>query len=166
MANFCSKRESVLQSLQNCSNLARQLIALRPAPSRGSVGFSVRQEQRAGAAAVPGTDVPCASCALALEKGATSEQRAAPRQLLPAGNSSAFHTLTLLLMPSPSPSQNKWPAVGQRIPSGTVMSGKEGLDWPLWNLCGADLFELGAIRQICGSGMAPLAFRSPWAVPR
>lgn len=38
--------------------------------------------------------------------------------LLPAGNGSAFHTPTLLLMPSPSPSQNKWPAMGQRILSG------------------------------------------------
>lgn len=46
-----------------------------------------------------------------------------------------------------------------------IVSGKEGLNWPLWSLCGANLLELWEISQICGFGMAPLAFHSPWAVP-
>lgn len=42
----------------------------------------MRREQRAGAASVPGGDVPRVSCALEPEKGTLSEQRVAPQQPL------------------------------------------------------------------------------------
>lgn len=115
MANFCSKQEFVLQSLQNCSSLARQLIALRRAPSQGSAGFAVRREQRAGAAAVPGTDVPCASCALELEKGTTSEQRAAP--------SASWEWLCLL---HTNAAVNAFP---ESFPEQVACDGAEDLQW-------------------------------------
>lgn len=98
----------------------------------------MRWERRAGAASVPGRDVPCASCALEPEKGTLSEQRAAPQQPLRLLHQCAswgrlslqYVNATVNAVPQSFPEQTV--AMGQRIPSRTGTSGEEGLDWLNW----------------------------------
>lgn len=74
-----------------------------------------------------------------------------------AGNGSPFNMLTLLLMPSLSPSQNRWLTMGQR--DGHIWKGGAGLAELVEESC--NFLELWEIRQILGFGTAPLVFQGP-----
>lgn len=135
-ADFCSKQESGLQSLQNCSNLAR-----------GSSSHCGRSPaEGAGALLCDGSEgwaQPwCQAGMCRVPAGRWSWTRGHSRERLPssprgccasvrAGKGSPFNVLVWLLVLSRSLSQNRWLVMGQSISSGTV-TGKEGLHWLNW----------------------------------
>lgn len=162
MADFCSKRESDLQSLQNCSSLAR--------------GSSSRcSRSPAGGLPCDGIEGPaqprCQAemCHVPAVRWSPRKGHCLSREWLfnslcgccasvRAGNRSPFNMLTLLLMLS-FPEQTV--AMGQRMPSRMGTSGKEGLDWPNWWRKVLTSWSCGKSDKFWALGWYLLFFKAP-----
>lgn len=136
MADFCSKQESDVQSLQNCSNLAGGSSSrCGRSPAKGT--WALLCDGSEGPAQ---PRCQAEMCHVPAVRWSWRKRHCLSRERLlsslcgccasvRAGNGSPFNTLMLLLMPSLSLSQNRWLAMGQRIPQwdGHIWKGEAGL---------------------------------------